>query len=222
MRRRLRLAVNVALRARNPYGTWGYRSLPNGEQNLSCTFWIMRALLSAERAGVELDADSRSNTLQFVREMTDEGTGRIGYSQRGTGSARIKDVNLGVFPADSGETLTAEGTCLRLWIAPEASSTAIRAGEELVLRQLPQWGPDKYINDFGYWLAGSELAGAGTRRFSVAWKRAVVPVLVENQRMDGAAKGTWDPSGAWCFAGGRVYATAMAALALQALNGERP
>jgi hypothetical protein len=39
--------------------------------------------------------------------------------------------------------------------------------------------------------------------------------VLDSQRKDGAAKGSWDPIGPWGFSGGRVYSTATLVLCLE-------
>ena len=48
-----------------------------------------------------------------------------------------------------------------------------------------------------------------------AWEKAMKPAMVDTQRGDGAAKGSWDPNGPWGHSGGRVYSTATMVLCLE-------
>ena len=48
-----------------------------------------------------------------------------------------------------------------------------------------------------------------------AWSAALRQALLPNQRADGDLFGSWDPVDPWSYAGGRVYATALATLALE-------
>ncbi|MDF1799770.1 MAG: hypothetical protein P1V81_11390, partial [Planctomycetota bacterium] len=83
---------------------------------------------------------------------------------------------------------------------------------DLMLRTLPEWDEDGFGNDMYYWYYGSyamyQLGGKHWKR----WEDALKPTIIETQRTDGDAKGSWDPVGPWGFAGGRVYSTAMMAL----------
>lgn len=92
---------------------------------------------------------------------------------------------------------------------------------KLVLEHLPEWeepngsGYHSTIN-FYHWYYGAhslfQVGGSSWTKFSKALHR----VLKENQRENGCAAGSWDPIGEWGAAGGRVYTTAMGALALEA------
>ena len=39
--------------------------------------------------------------------------------------------------------------------------------------------------------------------------------VLESQRKDGDAKGSWDPVGPWGYSGGRVYSTALMTMCLE-------
>jgi hypothetical protein len=51
------------------------------------------------------------------------------------------------------------------------------------------------------------------------WRDALHENLAKEQRRDGNFLGSWDPVDVWGQDGGRVYATAMATMALQAAFG---
>ena len=61
---------------------------------------------------------------------------------------------------------------------------------------------------------GKGMLGEGHRE---KWEPRLMRALVPNQVDSGCARGSWDPVDAWGTAVGRVYATAMSALALECL-----
>jgi len=69
--------------------------------------------------------------------------------------------------------------------------------------------------DFYYWyyatLAMFQMGGDYWRQ----WNKHMKAALVNHQRQSGDEAGSWDPIGAWGFAGGRVYATAINTLSLE-------
>ncbi|GAH78662.1 unnamed protein product, partial [marine sediment metagenome] len=71
-----------------------------------------------------------------------------------------------------------------------------------------------------YFLAHALRAAQGTRvRETAEFSRMAAELrtaLLERQVKTGPHSGSWEPSDRWGRAGGRVYATAMAALSLQA------
>ena len=66
-----------------------------------------------------------------------------------------------------------------------------------------------------YWYYGTlamfQMGGTHWR----AWNKSMKSALVNHQRGSGDEKGSWDPIGAWGFAGGRVYSTAINVLSLE-------
>ncbi|MEM6673029.1 MAG: hypothetical protein AAF726_09295 [Planctomycetota bacterium] len=223
---RLRAAVEAAvpaiLDARNAYAVWRYEMPPNGENDTSVTFWAMRALVAAERAGVQFDEGVRADTLAWVDKMTDERTARVGYVEAGSTSARMTDVNH-QFPVTWSEALTAGGILLRFWCGEDPVSSAMLSRHvDLLKARPPAWKPDEKSIDYYYWLLGAEAMQRWGGPSSRLWLRALGQTLLGGQRVDGDAKGSWDPLGPWCFAGGRVYATSMATLALSAERSVRP
>ena len=50
------------------------------------------------------------------------------------------------------------------------------------------------------------------------WNNNMKPAIVNNQvktHPQTCRRGSWDPTGAWCSTGGRVYATALGVLSLE-------
>jgi len=60
---------------------------------MSITGEVVLALVTAEMAGIEVEPDALTDSLLFVDELTDSGSGRVGYQMRG---------GLGAEPWDSG------------------------------------------------------------------------------------------------------------------------
>ena len=68
-----------------------------------------------------------------------------------------------------------------------------------------------------YWYMATEAlerAESLGGKSSKAWTKELLKAVLPNQRKEGHAKGSWDPVGAWGYSGGRVYSTALMALAL--------
>jgi hypothetical protein len=73
----------------------------------------------------------------------------------------------------------------------------------------------KNTRDYYLWynctLAMFQVGGEPWRR----WNNVVRDTLIELQRQDGCAKGSWDTNSKWGVTGGRVYTTALATLILE-------
>ena len=105
-------ALGVCLRARNPYGAWRYDLPPVGDNDTSVTGWMVLALTAAQDAGLDVDTAAFDGARNWLDEVTDPETGRVGYDSAGSYSSRIPGIN-DAFPADRGEAMTAVGLFLR-------------------------------------------------------------------------------------------------------------
>ena len=209
--------IRVLYGGKNPYGGWRYAFPANGDSDVSVVFWVMRALLAAESAGYPMEESTKEHILQLINEMTDDDSGRTGYVERGSPSARVPGGNIAKYPNNLCETLTAEAVALRQWLG-ESNDEAVQKSAELMLRSLPHWTEDGTSADYCYWLAGTEAMGLLGGAHERAWNAALLPVLLEAQRAGADGHGSWDPIGPWGYVGGRTYATASAILALQLLK----
>jgi hypothetical protein len=216
LRSSVQLAVNFILRARNPYGAWRYDVPPAGDNDTSVTAWMAIALQTAESADLKVDEAAYQGALSWISEVTDPQTGRVGYDSMGSASSRVSGIN-DHFPTDRGEAMTGAGIFVRLLLGDEPDAS-MRKGEQLLLRHLPEWAPGDLGCDLYYWMHGSNAMHMLGGRSLAAWSAALRGALLPSQRMDGDLAGSWDPVDPWSFAGGRVYATALAALALQNEN----
>ncbi len=216
----LQRAVATILAARNSKSGWRYELTATGESDTSVTAWMVRALKAAESAGLDFDEEAGLGALRFVDAMTDVSSGRIGYADAGSISARVSKVNEH-FNAQRGECLTGAGLLVRLLLGQNStSSTLVPRHAELIARKPPTWAVEPASEagvDFYGWYYGSlALRGFGEPH-ARPWFQALRAALAAGQRKDGHAKGSWDAvADPWGFSGGRVYATAMGALALLA------
>jgi hypothetical protein len=98
-------SVNYILKARNPYGAWRYDVPPIGENDTSVTGWMIFALKSASDAGLTVEEEALTAGLQWIDEVTDPSTGRVGYDSLGSLSSRVVGINDN-WPAEKGEAMT--------------------------------------------------------------------------------------------------------------------
>ena len=88
----------------------------------------------------------------------------------------------------------------------------------VLIKRPPQWlsaakGPTV---DLYYWYHGARALRLGGGNAWLPWRAALRDALLANQQRDGNARGSWDPVDVWGADGGRVYATALATMALLA------
>ncbi len=220
-------AVGVILSARNPKAAWRYEWPSQGNNDTSITAWMVAALFAADKVGVGFDSGARAGASWWLKEMTDPATARIGYTTKGSLSARVAHTN-DSYPPELGEALTAAGlhAFYQLGERPESMPMLTRQAQ-LLLAKPPDWRADGRSNDFYYWFHGASALRQVGGKTEQTWRDALERALLGAQRREPCREGSWDPIGPWGFVGGRVYATAMGALALAAawreprLDGKR-
>ncbi len=215
LKKRAQKAIDYLSRHRQPYGVWGYQPPPSGSSDTSVTGWALFACKSAQDAGLKVDLESFTATLLWLDEMTDPGTGRVGYTSRGSASSRVPGIN-DQFPTGQGEALTAVGLLCRFFLGQTPDEFPVmKTHANLLAKSLPRWDPESGTCDMYYWYYGSYAMFQMGGRHWKEWNKAMKGAVVESQRSDGSAKGSWDPAGPWGPQGGRVYATATMVLSLE-------
>jgi hypothetical protein len=93
----------------------------------------------------------------------------------------------------------------------------IEKGVQLILRKAPEWDLDSGEIDFYFWYWGTRAVHLASGKEWDSWSNALDRALLnaQNQETGRVVRGSWDPVGAWCAVGGRVYSTALACLMLQ-------
>ena len=206
VKRKAKKAVEFIVQSRNPYRAWRYASPADGENDSSVTGWMVFALKSAQDCGLVVGKDAFTSSIEWFDEMSDPGTGRCGYMERGSASSRVKGVNMEGFPIQDVEALTAVSLLCRFFLDQKPEDTEIMERQaDLLLKSLPKWSEDGSTNDMYYWYYGSYAMYQMDGKYWKAWEKAMKPAMVDTQRGDGAAKGSWDPNGPWGHSGGRVY-----------------
>ena len=216
LREGARKAVAVIHQARNPYGAWRYDIPPQGNNDTSVTAWMLLALVTARTAGLEVGPECFDGGLNWIDEVTDPATGRVGYDVMGSLSARIHKVN-DHFPPEKGEAMTAAALLAEFLLGREPEQhPSMGKKADLLLRTLPEWDPDGFGCDMYYWYYGAHAMYQIGGRHWEAWWKAGRKAILESQQKAGDAAGSWDTVGPWGWSGGRVYTTAMMAMSLEA------
>lgn len=216
----LERAVAFILRGRNPNAGWRYDVPPIGESDTSVSAWMVAAIVAAAEAGVPADDAALEGARLWLEAVTDVETGRVGYLERGSRSARVIGIN-DHYAIDRTEAMTAAGLMTRILLGQgPRSEPLLPRHAELLRRALPTWDRDGLTNAFYYWFYGTRALYELRVHDAAAWTEwaaALRPALLASQRQTGHARGSWDPIGPWGFAGGRIYSTALAALMLERL-----
>ncbi|MHC4777286.1 MAG: hypothetical protein ACYTFG_01780, partial [Planctomycetota bacterium] len=150
-----------------------------------------------------------------LEKVTDEAYYVTGYTSKGDSGARLQEA-YGKY--EDCPTMTGAAIVTRILCVGEAEAHRIfeyeNAGARaMVMKKLPRWSTKTVDMYYWYWgtLAMHKMGGEDLMK----WEKALLGALLPNQKTTGCLAGSWDPVGAWGTAGGRVYATAVCALALE-------
>ena len=182
--------------AQRASGGWGYSRGLSENVNTSITVWQLQALLRAEALGFAEVRPHVARGLAWLGERVST-EGRMGYR-------RADD-----FP-NGAETLTAAGALCLLRSAGGASDPRVAKMLAWVRGTAAQpVTPDYYRC---YFVSAALAAAGGGAQPALERMRGAV---LARQTRDGSEAGSWTPGDRWGRAGGRIYATALAVLALQ-------
>jgi hypothetical protein len=182
------LKAQAIKKAPNHQGGWRYEPT-SGDSDVSLTGWQTMSLRSAKNVGVEVPASAIESAIKYIRGNARDG--EFAYDGGG-GQPSLRGIGLLTLPVCG------------VYDAPELSKATAR-----MLKDPPKWqGPWFYYRTYyasvGMYQMGDE-----------AWKRffpILDDLLLKNQKPDGSwpeppGNNEWD-------AGGPVYTTSMAVLAL--------
>jgi hypothetical protein len=207
----LRKSVEYLVDARSSGGGWRYERR-GSECDTSVTVHVVCALHAAERAGVKVDPEAFRGARAWMTSMTDPNFGQVGYNFPGGAAARPAELQ-NAFPPERTQSMTAAACVAQVC----AGASAFQLGKSFsLLREMPPMAryPDMY-----YW----DLA---TRAYVRAWGQIPAPwygALVEAATPCRAEDGGMKACDVWSSDGGRIYTTAITALALAApYAAERP
>ncbi len=182
-------------------GGWRYRARAR-TADTSITGWVAVALRAARRSGVEVPDVLFARSRDVLTRRTDK-RGKVGYLGRGNGPVSL----LGV------------GLFVRAALGEDARGPGLAPVRDRLLRHLPRWDETPltgfHQGDPMHWTYGALAAHHAGGDLWDAWHARLRPLLLENQRRDGCAAGSWRPSGSTGAAGGRVAQTALLALCLE-------
>jgi hypothetical protein len=196
------------------------------DSDTSLTAWSAAALSAAQNAGLKVAKESLDGAIDFCNyvSLTD---GRVGYmspDQAGMAVTGFNDQFLYHPPV-----MSALGMVIRLYANKDRKHPFFELAAQRIVQDLPTVTADKLSIDYYYWYQASlalnrfdgELSAAKTKKkYSGPWDKALTPVLIDLQdrTKNACSNGGWIVPDRWCYAGGPIYTTAMAVLALEACN----
>ena len=212
LRQPAQAAVDHLQKHRNPGAGWRYQP-GSGNSDSSVTSWAIVVLQAAHEFGLKIDYLALDDGERWLVEMTSPETARTGYTERGGFGAREAGDHSKRFPREANETITATALLARCFLGASTDDALLRSQAALVASKPPRWGDGRV--DYYAWYHGAQ-ALAQFPKSGKSWSKALRKALIGHQRDDGSFAGSWDSVSAWGHTGGRVYATAMAVLALEA------
>jgi hypothetical protein len=241
-RRHAQDAVSFLERSRAPGKAWGYVHDEHTAPDSHTTGWVLSTLGIARRAGLTVDESGLRVGLDWFAAVEEPEFGVVGYESKGVpisyGGFRtvreatpLKDLTLtrrqplagtraGLFLDPDRHAPSYGAHSLAIWsrilVDPGREETKGLAESD---DHPPRWR-DGEVDPCMWAYAALALAQLdrpeAARTPTVDWFESLHDAVLGKQRTDGAACGSWDPVDAWADAGGRIYATAMIARALQA------
>jgi hypothetical protein len=215
-------AVKLCLRAQNDERGWRYGIKP-GDNDTSVTGWMVLALKTAKNADLDIRSDEYKKALEGALTWFNFATatnGKAGYVAPGDAGSRLATIPEPYPYSKDLSCMTAVSVLCRLFAGESRSTSAIRDGVKILMKELPIWQEQKgratsTINMY-YWYYASyalfQYGGAPWKEWNDDMKKA----LITTQRAGNIDEdGSWDPIGEWGIAGGRVYSTAIGAMTLE-------
>ena len=213
LRAPVELAVGYLEQHRNPAAGWRY-GRQEASTDASITAWCLAALVTAGDFGVPVSDAALRSPHVWLESVTDE-EGRCGYIDRGGRSARHAGRSQSDFPTERTEAMTAAALFVRRLLGDGLNQNPeLGKGRDLIAAQPPRW--HGRAGDFYYWFYGALAMRHCDSRSWTAWQKPLNDTLTAGQRKGGRMEGSWDPNDPWGEDGGRIYATALAVLSLQA------
>ena len=178
--------------AQDPVGG-GWRYTPRTPGDTSVTGWQFSALRIGKTAGLPVSGPALEKTAEFLDSVQSDNGARYGYIRPGAGAAT-----------------TAIGLLSRTYLGGKRKDEALARGVDFLAGS----GPSK-TNMYYNFYAGQVVFHYGGAEWEM-WNEEMRDQLISFQVQDGHEKGSWyftgDPGAS---AGGRHYATCMAALNLE-------
>jgi hypothetical protein len=215
--------VKLCLHAQNDGFGWRYGIKP-GDNDSSVTGWMVLALKTARNARLDIPEQdfqrAFAGALAWFHRAT-AANGQCGYMAPGDEGSRLAGVHPEPYPfSKEVPTLTAVAVLCRLLAGESRGAPELRAGVRRLASHLPFWretrGRSLSTINFYYWYYASYALFQYGGEAWKSWSEAMVKTLFATQRKGFCDEdGSWDPADEWGPAGGRVYATAIAALTLE-------
>ena len=189
------LALDFIVKAQHPAGGWRYE--PRQAGDTSVVGWQLMALNSGRMAHLFVPDETLQRAVEFLDSAQTDKVGGLYAYMPGHGTSHV---------------MTAEALLCRQYLGWPKDHEGLQAGVKFLLdKHLPSAErPQMY-----YWYYATQVMHHMGGKEWETWNTRMRRVLVDTQRKDGHAAGSWDPRGGHAPQAGRLYMTALAVCSLE-------
>ncbi|MFM8579653.1 MAG: prenyltransferase/squalene oxidase repeat-containing protein [Planctomycetaceae bacterium] len=197
------LALKYLLNSQHQQGG-GWRYGPGQPGDMSVTSWVFLGIRSAQLTGIP------------VLEATLERAGRF-VDSCASGPSEAPDSRYTYVPGEEPKlSLTAAGLLTRQYLGWDDKEPDLLAGCAYLMENRPPDSATTLGSMYYYYYATQVLHHLEGPNFD-QWNHLIREHILRQQEKDGDNAGSWNPTGVdWGKEGGRMYATGLAILTLQA------
>jgi hypothetical protein len=192
----------------------GWRYTPGRESDTSVGGWMITALESGRRAGLEVPEQTMIKAVNWLDQAQDPDHEYLyrynPYAPDGQGQGRL-----------ATKTMTSVGLLMRLYSGWKVADPRAIEGAEYLKRNLPSLGRGRSGSqrDTYYWYYATQFMFHMGGDYWKAWNDRLYPLLLNTQKTRGDLAGSWDPRlptpDRWGSHAGRIYVTTMNLLSLE-------
>ncbi len=202
---RLRIPAQKAIKfiAQSQHKEGGWRYAPRQAGDMSAVAWQFLAIRSGQLAGMILDRSPLIRAERFVDScgVGPEGAKMSRYCYMPGGTPTLP--------------LTGAGLLTREYLGWRPENPDLVAGCKYLMENLPPESGSSLGSIYYYYYATQVLHHMEGSNFDL-WNYRMREHLIRTQEKEGHKAGSWNPKGTdYGHAGGRLYATSMAAMTLQ-------
>lgn len=186
-------AINFICAAQDPVGG-GWRYTPKEPGDTSAVGWQIMGLKSGLMAGLSVPSPVLEGAAKFLNSVG-TGDGGFGYTDKGKGLAT-----------------SAVGLLCSQYMGATKDSKVIQGGVKLLMGALP----NAHSNNCYYYYYATQVMHNLPGAEWDTWNRMMRKQLIESQKKEGCAAGSWDPTGqSHGENGGRIMVTSLNCLTLE-------
>ena len=194
----------------------GWRYTPGRESDTSVTGWMLMAIESGRRAGLEVPEQTFEGIHNWLDTSQDKDKPFL-YSYNPYAPINTRQAQ----GRSASKTMTSVGLLMRLYLGWDKDDDNSIAGARYLQENLPSIRKtrDASLRDTYYWYYATQFMYHMGGEHWKKWNDRLHPLLVNGQEQNGELAGSWDPRkpvpDRWGPHAGRLYVTTMNLLSLE-------